>query len=195
MPGDEVRIDPRVKRTRQLLENAFRELLEEKDFQSITVQDIAARAGVNRATFYAHFEDKYALLNYGVRDTLETMLESKLPESPVFALENLRVVTVTVCEFLAMLYGHCLPAVRTNLYLLIAAQVQMHIREVILGWLTRTTGTVTSSEAVATVTSWAIFGAALQWASGDRHQAPEQLADQVLAVMSSGLVYAPAAAA
>ncbi len=195
MPGDQVRLDPRIKRTRQLLENALRELLEEKDFQSITVQDIAARAAVNRATFYAHFEDKYALLNYSVRDTLETMLENKLPESPVFAPENLRLVTITVCDFLAMLYGHCLPAVHTNQYLLIAAQVQMHIRELFLSWLARSTEDGDSPETVATVTSWVIFGAALEWASGDRHQTPEQLADKVLSVLSSGLVYAPAAAA
>ena len=194
MAGDEVRLDPRVKRTRQLLEDALRELLEDKDFQSITVQDIAARAGVNRATFYAHFEDKYALLNYSVRDTLETMLESKLPESPVFAPENLRVVIITVCDFLAMLYGHCLPAVRTNQYLLIAAQVQMHIRELILSWLTHSTEAVDAPATVATVTSWAIFGSALQWASGDRRETPEQLADQVLSVMLSGLDRAPTAA-
>src|ERR1700690_1925078 len=50
--------DPRVKRTRLLLEQAFMVVLKEKGFQTITVQDIAQRAGVNRATFYAHFEDK-----------------------------------------------------------------------------------------------------------------------------------------
>lgn len=55
--------DPRVKRTRQLLMQAFMELLKEKkDISSISVQDIAERATLNRATFYAHFEDKYAFL-------------------------------------------------------------------------------------------------------------------------------------
>lgn len=55
--------DPRVKRTRQALLQAFVALLEEKqNFHSISVQDIAERATVNRATFYDHFEDKYALL-------------------------------------------------------------------------------------------------------------------------------------
>ncbi len=53
--------DPRVKRTRQLLLQAFMALLEEKQhIYSISVQDIAERATVNRATFYAHFEDKYS---------------------------------------------------------------------------------------------------------------------------------------
>ena len=44
--------DPRVKRTDKLLKQTFQELLGEKDFRSITVQDIVDRAAINRATFY-----------------------------------------------------------------------------------------------------------------------------------------------
>ena len=51
------KLDPRVKRTRTLLEQAFMDLIQEEGFQGVTVQDIAERAGVNRATFYAHFAD------------------------------------------------------------------------------------------------------------------------------------------
>jgi AcrR family transcriptional regulator len=51
--------DPRVKRTRQLLLQAFTAVLAEKrSIPSITIRDITQRATVNRATFYAHFEDK-----------------------------------------------------------------------------------------------------------------------------------------
>lgn len=54
--------DPRVQRTRQLLLDAFMSLVQEKrNIHSISIQEIAMRATVNRATFYAHFEDKYAL--------------------------------------------------------------------------------------------------------------------------------------
>ena len=53
--------DPRVKRTRKLLQDALLELLAEKSFDAITVQDIAERSTINRATFYAHFVDKYDL--------------------------------------------------------------------------------------------------------------------------------------
>ena len=56
------REDPRVKRTRKLINQAFFDLMNEKGFQAITVQDITDRAEVNRATFYAHYEDKYDLL-------------------------------------------------------------------------------------------------------------------------------------
>src|SRR6266849_3955451 len=72
-------VDPRVKRTRQLLQQAFLELFREKSFASITVQDIAERATVNRATFYAHFEDKYALLDSMIREQFQQVAASKLP--------------------------------------------------------------------------------------------------------------------
>lgn len=54
--------DPRVLRTRQLIREAFSTLLQKKEFDAITIKDIAQRASINRATFYAHYEDKYALL-------------------------------------------------------------------------------------------------------------------------------------
>ncbi len=56
--------DLRVVRTKKLLTNALRELLQEKSFDKITVNDVCDRALVHRATFYNHFTDKTDLLNY-----------------------------------------------------------------------------------------------------------------------------------
>src|SRR5438270_8109601 len=50
--------DQRVRRTRDRLGDAIMELLVEKAFEKITVQDVLDRAGVSRTTFYAHFRDK-----------------------------------------------------------------------------------------------------------------------------------------
>jgi hypothetical protein len=41
MKAASVAIDPRIKRTRQLLHKAFHEFLAEKTFEDITVHDIA----------------------------------------------------------------------------------------------------------------------------------------------------------
>jgi AcrR family transcriptional regulator len=66
--GRSPRLDPRVTRTRKLIRDALVALLAEKNFESISVQDIAGRATVNRATFYAHFTDKFALLDAMIRE-------------------------------------------------------------------------------------------------------------------------------
>jgi AcrR family transcriptional regulator len=54
--------DPRVRRTRQLLQDAFRNLLRSRGLDEISVQEITEAATVNRATFYDHYTDKFALL-------------------------------------------------------------------------------------------------------------------------------------
>ncbi len=65
--------DPRVKRTRQLIQDAFVALVGEKGFENVTVQHIAERAPVNRATFYSHYHDKYDLLDKSIEEMLEKL--------------------------------------------------------------------------------------------------------------------------
>ncbi len=72
--------DLRVRRTRKLLQNALIELTVEKGFASLTVQDIADRAMVNRSTFYRHYLDKYDLLEQYVKDLVAT--EVAVEEKP-----------------------------------------------------------------------------------------------------------------
>src|SRR5438132_12460860 len=74
-------LDPRVRRTRQLLVQAFFELLSAKDFGTISVQDIAEKATVNRATFYDHFPDKFALLDYTIEDSFQQALRSRMGDA------------------------------------------------------------------------------------------------------------------
>ena len=56
------RPDRRVQRTRKLLQDTLMSLILEKNYDSITVQDIIDRANVGRSTFYSHFLDKDDLL-------------------------------------------------------------------------------------------------------------------------------------
>jgi AcrR family transcriptional regulator len=56
------RPDRRVNKTRKALKDALTDLILEKGYESITVQDVIDRADVGRSTFYAHFIDKDDLL-------------------------------------------------------------------------------------------------------------------------------------
>jgi AcrR family transcriptional regulator len=78
---DRGRVDPRVTRTRKLLREALASLLADKNFESISVQDIASEATVNRATFYAHFADKFDLLDSMIRDDVAKHLAAGNPLS------------------------------------------------------------------------------------------------------------------
>ena len=57
------KMDIRVKRTYQMLNDALARLVNEKSFEDLTVLEICDAAGVHRATFYKHFVDKYDFLN------------------------------------------------------------------------------------------------------------------------------------
>ncbi|MCC8047607.1 MAG: TetR/AcrR family transcriptional regulator C-terminal domain-containing protein [Oscillospiraceae bacterium] len=61
--------------TKQCIAQALMELLEEKSIEKITVTEIVEKCGVNRQTFYYHFADIYALLEWSFSKTL-----TELPE-------------------------------------------------------------------------------------------------------------------
>ena len=87
--------DRRVRRTRALLRQALTELLtERRDVRSITVQELTARADVNRGTFYAHYRDIYDMIEKTEQELFEelaALLDRYHPEelqrdlSPVLA--------------------------------------------------------------------------------------------------------------
>jgi AcrR family transcriptional regulator len=54
--------DRRIQRTRRALRNALLELIKEKGYDSILVEEITQRANLGRATFYLHYKDKEDLL-------------------------------------------------------------------------------------------------------------------------------------
>lgn len=54
--------DLRIVRTKESIRDALVDLIEEKSFEAITVKDITNKAGINRGTFYAHYQDKCDLI-------------------------------------------------------------------------------------------------------------------------------------
>lgn len=70
--------DRRVLKTRLALRNAFLELLPEKGWDELSVQDICDQANVGRSTFYIHFQNKEELLSNGLNDLREGLRQQAL---------------------------------------------------------------------------------------------------------------------
>ncbi len=184
-------LDPRVKRTRQLIEQSFMELLAEKGFQAVTVQDIADRATINRATFYAHFDDKFALLDHVIRESFQKMLQRKLSPDSSFSLDNLQVLILTVCEYLKQFHGLQCSSSTKQVEPLIEKEVQSQVYDMVLKWViqmqTDKPNSLTASEVIASAISWAIFGAGLHWSRDGKKYSAEEISDQVLSLIIGGL--------
>lgn len=83
----EATTDRRVRRTRELLLRALEELILERGYESVTVQNILDRADVGRSTFYAHFRDKDDLLISGFERLHEIGIEPADSEASTPAQE------------------------------------------------------------------------------------------------------------
>ncbi|MFC6649385.1 TetR/AcrR family transcriptional regulator [Paenibacillus rhizoplanae] len=70
--------DPRVIRTKKLIQDALMTLVQKKDFDDITVKDISEKATINRATFYAHYVDKYVLLDDMISEGFDSCVDSRI---------------------------------------------------------------------------------------------------------------------
>jgi len=86
----EEKLDPRIKRTHGLILQAFGELLAEKGFESISVQDLTDKAEINCATIYKHCVDKYALLDYTIKELFKQEIEKRTLDACHYTPENLR---------------------------------------------------------------------------------------------------------
>lgn len=73
LAGSLKKTDARVRRTRDALGDALIELMQEKPFDTITVQDVLDRAHVSRSTFYAHYSDKDDLLMSDAEEFFESI--------------------------------------------------------------------------------------------------------------------------
>ena len=170
--------DARVRRTRRMLTDALRHLLVDHEFEAISVHDIAARATVNRTTFYDHFPDKVGLLECMVAERFGAVLSAR---KIVFGRwpDVLRGLAAAVCEYLAEL-----PCCERHQQPLLDMIVQKVIIATTTALLTNaiaqeTTLSSQSPSLAVTATAWAISGAANQWLAANDRCAPAVIGEHI----------------
>ena len=183
MPLDPSKVDPRIRRTRQMLFQAFQGLLAERAFDLISVQDITERSTLNRATFYDHFTDKFALLEAMMGERFSTLIDARMAGSEGTCEASLRQLILAACDFLAEVSSGCQKHQR-QFEPFVESQVKTILYEFLLEGIKRHKDK--NPELKATMVSWAIAGAALQW-SREKKTSADQLADAVLPTVHTAL--------
>src|SRR6266700_5592518 len=184
-------MDRRTARTRQLLRQASIEVMQEKGFTATSVQEITERANVNRGTFYAHFSDKYALLEALIREEFQHRVINTFPPISQRDRRTLHVLIQTVLEDFKSVYRQCHPLGIIDP--LIVQVVQQELAGLLLTWLQQMRGKdargVVPMETIAITMRWAIVGAAIQWSQEPTTMTSEQMAHDVLLVLMEGMTH------
>ncbi|MGG1550980.1 TetR/AcrR family transcriptional regulator [Paenibacillus ferrarius] len=159
--------DPRVIRTRRLLQDAFASLIQEKDFELITVRDIAERATVNRATFYAHFVDKFEILEVRLMESFMTIMNPRINGHEVLNEETIKSIFLGICEFHKSLNTICKRR-STSLVPVFEIQIKEKIQTILLSFIDKDKMLSNSNaqfliNTASIMLSWGMYGAAYTW--------------------------------
>jgi AcrR family transcriptional regulator len=154
-------------------------LLGQKEFDDISVQDIADEAALNRATFYLHYPDKNALLLAMSASRFQELVDRRgLSFSDCGSA--LRAIALGVCDYLADTTG-C-PSQLTTLPLerSIIPVVEGIFRE---GAGNHPVAADVDPELLASTAAWAIYGAARRWMQTADRVPAEQMAAKIEAMV------------
>jgi AcrR family transcriptional regulator len=157
--------DPRMRRTRQLLQGALRTLMQSKSFDEIAVQDITEAATVNRATFYDHYTDKYALLEAMVASGFHVLLHERNISYDGTCPSAVSSLILATCDYLTHTHTSRTECQRQSAFQpLIEAALITAIRRVLMEGMPKSgSPSGPQPEMIATAASWAIYGAVKEW--------------------------------
>ncbi len=184
-------VDRRAQRTRQVLWQAFLDMMQEKGFTAMSIQEITERANVHRGTFYAHFADKYALLEAILREEFRDVLTSALPSESPWGRMTLHLLIETTLDYFKSIYRQCPPLDIVDP--LVEQVAREELATLLVLWLKQSKSTQMRwripVEMMAQLMSWNILGAAIQWSQDTTMMSSEQMAQNVVLMLLEGVTH------
>jgi AcrR family transcriptional regulator len=176
--------DPRIRRTRQLLLQAMGNLLESKEFDKISIQEIADAATVNRVTFYDHYPDKFALLDAMVGARFHDLLTQRGIAFDGSCPSALFGIVLATSDFLTAAPGSgCAPQRQMEPHL--ESAILRVVRGMLLeGFRHHPVPGSISPEMIASTVSWAMFGAVKEWTRTPDRRPTEEIVATIVQLVS-----------
>jgi AcrR family transcriptional regulator len=177
--------DPRIRRTRQLLQGALQTLMQTKGFDEISVHDIAEAATVNRATFYDHYTDKFSLLDAIVAGGFHMLLHERNVHFDGTCPSAAGAIILAACDYLSQTHTGSACTRQNAFEPLVDAAITNAIRRVLEKGMTQIhsgaqANSTVSPEMAAMAASWAIYGAVKQWFYTPNHPPAEEIVPSIL---------------
>jgi len=190
--------DLRVQRTKKMLNQALLTLMEKKNFQTITIQELANEAMINRATFYLHYYDKYELLEKCIKDNLDAiMLKHVTPvrhiKGGVFYAETFyRIVTDILKSveenerfFQIMFESNCDRFIKDYVIEIVNKKFLPQFGDKLDNIQSESHKNITIHLIVS-----AILGVMTWWITSEERDSPEEIANIIVGVVTKGPAYA-----
>ena len=171
--------DPRILRSRRMLMDALARLLMKKEFEEISVQEIADEASLNRGTFYLHYPDKNALLQAMTDVRFRDLIERRAITF-TDCHGALRAIALGVCDYLAESTGCPSQLARISLEGSIIPVVEGMFKE---GLTHHELAPGVDGVLLATTAAWAVFGAARRWSQTHDRIPAEEMAAKIEAMV------------
>lgn len=181
--------DPRVLRTRQLIREAFSELLRSKGFDAISIKDIAQKASINRATFYDHYVDKYALLDEKIEQAFHGMIPEEVMLSKEFTGEICDQLILMTHRYIVDFYRKCRMDSK-SIAKLVDEKIKKMLEQTIESIFIKEETHLPSYDyikIISAMTSSAIYGAAYRWFTDGENDRTDLLVKIVRPYVMNGL--------
>ena len=179
--------DPRAQRTRQMLEDAFIALMAERPCDDIAIGDITKRAGLSRATFYAHYRDYPHFASEMLGHELHAAIQKRVPDGTPLNAQTLGEFGTALFEFLDEFerrYARVDGEKQRNITLTLQETTESYLtawirRERDLVWLFPNA----SPENVVTAIAWTLYGGAMRWSRLKERPPATQAARELISLL------------
>jgi hypothetical protein len=184
------REDLRVRRTKKALADAFIELLSQKTFDEITVNELCDHADIRRATFYKHYSDKYDFLSAYIcllRDKFDYQIWR--PEHKNFTTEYFvsyaKQLIIFISENSAAIDNICNSILFSSVLSIIAEQNYKDTYDRLCVSVSQGMKLNAPVDVVAGMITGGVVGAVYLWLVNGRKSSPDALSEQVGSVIKS----------
>ncbi|MGH2318397.1 TetR/AcrR family transcriptional regulator [Planococcus sp. SE5232] len=180
--------DRRIDKSKMALKEALIRLMEEKEFKSITITEIVHSANLNRGTFYKHYQTQEELLNELIDDVLIDLIHSyREPYVKIkdFDVGKLSAASVKIFDHVERYSRFYTIIVNSNVLPGFQNRICQVLKELVQKELISPMPTPgIDPSLLSSYNAYALFGLIIEWVSGDFKFTSQQMADQLINILS-----------
>lgn len=165
-----------------MLQDALAGLLKVKDFDKISIADIAEQSTLNRATFYDHYPDKFALLECLVATQFEELIARR--KIRFDGCDGaIRSIAMGVCCYLSETRKPSAEGSRQAGSPMETAIVSVVRRMLLEGFASHPPRPGVCPLLLSSAVAWAIYGAAMDWALKPKRISISRISEKITAII------------